>query len=246
MDHHLHPEITLYCIPFAGGSAQTYNRFRKYLRPLIDIVPLDPSGHGRRLEEPLISSYTGMADELAAYLAPLLPRDEAPYAFFGHSMGATLAYLIIKKFEELQIRPPRRLFVSGSASPEVSPSFRGMYKLRDDAFIQAVSRLGGMPESIASEPSILELFLPVLRSDFKAASDFRWTPPDTRLAVPITALLGDRDVITLNMSPGWHQAAALKIEEFTFSGGHFFFMNHIEEIAKIINKSLKPLNFLAG
>lgn len=245
MNNQHSPRIRLFCIPYAGGSAHTYKRFRKHLHPHIEIVPLDPPGHGGRMEEPLISSYPGMAHELARDLELALARKKASYALFGHSMGASLAYLIIREFQETGFRLPVHLFVSGSASPEVSPRFRGLYKLQDEAFIQAMSRLGGMPGSVESDRSILELFLPVLRSDFKAASAFHWSPPKSRLAVPITAFYGDDDVITGEMPAQWQSATSIGVEVHRFPGGHFFFMNHIGEIAHIVNNSLEPLNILS-
>ena len=48
-----------------------------------------PAGAGRRFHDPLRYRLDQLADEATDAIAPLLDR---PYALFGHSMGASLAF----------------------------------------------------------------------------------------------------------------------------------------------------------
>ena len=56
-----------------------------------------------------------LADEIALHLGE--ECDKAPYAFFGHSMGAWIAYEVIRRFRRNGTRVPLKLYASGNRSP---------------------------------------------------------------------------------------------------------------------------------
>ncbi len=43
----------LFCVPFAGGSAANFTAWKKYLHDSIELNPVELSGRGKRLNEPL-------------------------------------------------------------------------------------------------------------------------------------------------------------------------------------------------
>ncbi len=44
-------KITLFCIPYAGGSAVIYSKGEKYIDACIEIVPVELAGRGKRFDE---------------------------------------------------------------------------------------------------------------------------------------------------------------------------------------------------
>lgn len=47
----------VYCIPYAGGSTLFYSKLSNYLAEDIELVPLELSGRGLRMEEPLYEEF---------------------------------------------------------------------------------------------------------------------------------------------------------------------------------------------
>jgi medium-chain acyl-[acyl-carrier-protein] hydrolase len=227
--------VKLCCLPYAGGSARTFRRFRRYLDPGIDIVPLDPPAHGERIDEAPIPSYDGMADDLFSRFQGELSERATRFAFFGHSMGASLAFLLTERLAAAGLSAPFHLFVSGSTGPAVSSRFKNLHRLPDDEFISAVKALGGLRDTHLFPKELLDLFLPVLRSDFRAASDFELDASRLGLMVPITAFLGGDDLITSGQEDAWQQIAGDRYRRLVYPGGHFFFLDHVRPIAETIN-----------
>ncbi|MDQ0954324.1 surfactin synthase thioesterase subunit [Streptomyces phaeochromogenes] len=79
----------LVCFPHAGGSATFYHPVSRALSPEIDVVAVQYPGRQERRTEPLVDSVEKLADLIVPELEPWLDR---PLTFFGHSMGASLAY----------------------------------------------------------------------------------------------------------------------------------------------------------
>jgi surfactin synthase thioesterase subunit len=216
-------------------------RIRRYLDPRIELVPLDPPGHGQRFEESLVPSYELMADDLFSRCRDIVNDYGDKLAFFGHSMGASLALLVTRRLAREGLPLPSHLFVSGSAGPAVSPRFRGMYRLADDRFLEALRTLGGIRDEHLSAKGLLDLFLPVLRSDLKAASDFELDTDQEPLEVPVSVFLGRDDLITRDEPLRWNEFTRAPTALKSYPGGHFFFLDHLEDIASTISNTLKLL-----
>lgn len=72
-----------------GGSAMFYARWRRLLPSWIDVRPVEWPGRGARMDEPLATDPHVLAAKLAGELGGQLDR---PYALFGHSLGAVIAF----------------------------------------------------------------------------------------------------------------------------------------------------------
>src|SRR5688572_20687685 len=81
--------VRLVCLPYAGGGAAPFFRWRKELPEWLDVVPLALPGHDGRLHEQPRTDLCALAAELAADIEPVT---DVSYVLLGHSMGAWLAY----------------------------------------------------------------------------------------------------------------------------------------------------------
>src|SRR3546814_4467064 len=81
-------ELRLFCFPHAGGAASSYFAWAGALEA-VDVLAVQPPGREGRLAEPLIADMTTLLDRLVAAIEPQLDR---PFVFFGHSMGALVAF----------------------------------------------------------------------------------------------------------------------------------------------------------
>jgi surfactin synthase thioesterase subunit len=113
----------------------------------------------------------------------------APYALFGHSMGALIAYELACGIERAGWPVPLRLVVSGRAAPRHAFAHRALHRLGDEAFLEALQlRYGGL-DALLEEPELREVFLPVLRADLTLVETYAWTPRP-RLSCPVEGLAG--------------------------------------------------------
>jgi medium-chain acyl-[acyl-carrier-protein] hydrolase len=90
-----------------------------------------------------------------------------PYAFFGHSMGALVAFEVSHERRKRGLSLPTRLIVSGRRSPTVPNMEPPLHGLSDRLFVsELVRHYGGIPKVILDDPELLALFVPVLKADF--------------------------------------------------------------------------------
>ncbi|MFH1058687.1 MAG: alpha/beta fold hydrolase [Pseudomonadota bacterium] len=226
--------VTLFLLPYAGGSFYAYNELIKQLGPGLTPLALDLPGRGRRLREPLLMSAEALAADLFGQMRPHLDR---PYAIFGHSLGAILGYLAAGLARRDGLAEPRHLFVSARIAPE-HPEPGCLHRLPEAEFIaQVVARYQGIPPAVLAEPELLALFGPILRADVAAAETYRHQPQ--HLTAPVTVLLGADDPSTRGRRPGWDQATSGPVRVQSFSGGHFYLFEHLAAVAALIRQALR-------
>lgn len=120
-------------------------------------------------------------------MAPLMDR---PAALFGHSMGAVLAYEVARLLQE-RGSAPAHVFASGARPPHDRGDDR-VADQDDDGVVAEMIKLGGTDAEALRDPELRELVLPYVRNDFALIEDYAHRD-GTRLAVPVTAIIGDSD-----------------------------------------------------
>ncbi|MEU4447799.1 alpha/beta fold hydrolase [Actinosynnema sp. NPDC050801] len=180
--------LRLFCFPHAGGGGAFFRAWRDRLRPRVEVCPVVLPGREFRIDE---TPYRRMEDLIGPLCDGLRPHLGRPYALFGHSMGALVAYEVARRFTA-EGRAPVRLVVSGRRAPHVAALRRPLADIPDDDLVTAVSRLGGTPDVLLEERGLWRLLLPCLRADFAVDEGYR--PADgPRLGCPVSAFTGDRD-----------------------------------------------------
>ncbi|MEU1282458.1 alpha/beta fold hydrolase [Streptomyces sp. NPDC005805] len=226
----------LICFPHAGGAASAYLPLSRALAPRVDVLAVQyPGRQDRRLETPA-ESLTALAETVAAELATGLGHGR-PYALFGHSMGAALAYETARRLRGHGVPAPERLFLSGRGAP--SPEPRQSDRVSGDtALVAEIRRLGGTGSRVLDEPELLGMVLPALRADYRALAGYRWTPGPA-LGVPFTVLVGEDDpVVPPGDAEGWLAHSTEAGAFLTFPGGHFYLDAHTERVAGVIASAL--------
>ena len=109
-----HATARLFCLPHAGGTAQTFLRWRKYVPAWIDLCAIELPGRARRIDEPQPRDVDAVVAEFLDNSRDLL---DLPYAVFGHSLGGLLAYQITRTVEETGRPAPVRPYVSATRPP---------------------------------------------------------------------------------------------------------------------------------
>ncbi|MEV5432946.1 alpha/beta fold hydrolase [Streptomyces sp. NPDC052701] len=219
----------LVCFPHAGGSATFYFPVSRTLSPGVDVLSVQYPGRQDRRHEPCMKTVAELAD---AVVEELLPWADRPLNLFGHSMGASLAFEVALRLEQRGLAV-QGLFASGRRAPS---RFRHetVHLADDDTLIMELGRLSGTESQVLGDPEMLRMILPAVRNDYRAAETYRFTG-DTRLACPVTALVGDQDPqVTAAEAEAWaeHTTGAFRLR--WFEGGHFFLNAHAAEVMSVI------------
>jgi medium-chain acyl-[acyl-carrier-protein] hydrolase len=212
--------LRLFCFPHAGGGPAIFYDWSRQFHPAVECVAVQYAGRGMRLRERPATAVDAIVAEIADALAG---AQDLPFAFYGHSFGAKIAFETARELRRRGIAGPQHLFAGAALPPHLELPFSPIHHLADNEFIHQVQiRYGGIPAAISREPELLELFLPSLRADFVAYETYLYRP-GLPLDLPITALGGTLDgMVTAGMLGQWatHTTAAFALR--MFPGDHFF------------------------
>lgn len=221
--------LRLYCFAHAGGSAAAYLPWRGMLGPGVDVRPVQLPGRGGRFGEPAFTGMAALADAVASAIA-----DDArqPFAFFGHSMGALLAFESARRLQAAGGPQPALLVVSGCAAPRRLAPARGLHRMNDADLTAALADYQGTPPELLAHREMMALLLPMIRADFAAVETYAWTP-GAPLAMPIAAFAGRGDADTRTASiEHWADETTGAFETQWFEGGHFFVQSARDEVVR--------------
>ncbi|MFD8984041.1 thioesterase II family protein [Streptomyces sp. NPDC059564] len=228
----------LVCFPHAGGSATAYTHLARTLPADFDVVSVQYPGRQDRYREAPFTALDPLIEAVAGELAEELAADPGrPYALFGHSMGALIAFETARLLAGRGLPGPQRLFLSGRDAP--GPRTSAHYQDYDDAQVLAeVRRLGGTDQAMLDNPEILEMVLPALLADYRALGTYSWRGGEP-LTVPVTALTGDSDpMVTVREAGAWREHTSGEFALKVFSGGHFYLNEHLGQVAAAVTEGL--------
>ncbi|WP_175408013.1 thioesterase II family protein [Streptomyces sp. TRM64462] len=230
----------LICFPHAGGSASVYAPLARLLSGPLEVLAVQYPGRQDRRTEAPATSVTDLAARIAERLEAGGVTGERPYAFFGHSMGALVAYESARALQSRSAPAPARLFLSGRSAPGPRPDRHD--RLHDDAAILAAVRaLGGTDASVLDDPELVDMVMPALRADYGALASYAWRPGPA-LNAPLTALVGDSDpVVPVASVSGWARHTTGDDEVLVFAGGHFYLTERLHDVGAVVADRLRAL-----
>jgi surfactin synthase thioesterase subunit len=225
----------LYIFPHTGGSADFYVPFARSFTGGTKCVAVQYPG--KRAGKDL-SKYTAipeMADRLCAMLKPeQAPADNV--AFFGHSMGALLAFEVALRFEQAG-NPISALFVSASAAPGL---LRRIANLQgsDAHLLSMISTVTGANPEFLNDEQFAATILPTLRG-LKAVTAYE-SPPEAKVSCPIHALMADNDELgTEELMRPWEQRTTASFDLTVFHGDHFYMTTNLPELAHWVEERVR-------
>ncbi|MGC2774361.1 MAG: alpha/beta fold hydrolase [Bradyrhizobium sp.] len=223
--------MRLICLPYAGGSAMIYARWKRSVPSWIDIVPLEWPGRGARMDEPLHMDPAALADQLAAELVGASLA--APYVLFGHSLGGLIAFEVAHRLLALGAPPPQLLLVSGTEAPAVRDGSRWREPLSDDALRDELLMLNGTPREALESVEIMRSALPVLRADFLMCGNYVYRRRQP-LPCPVHVLGGDLDDTRPEALQAWRTETSAAFELDMLPGDHFFIHTRQADLLNLI------------
>jgi pyochelin biosynthesis protein PchC len=226
--------VPLFCFPHAGGAASYFHPWSASLAPGVEVLAVQYPGRENRAVEPCVTNIPDLADQIHAALRPSLP---GTFAFFGHSMGAILAFEVARRIAREEGRGLAHLFVSGRPGPP-RHRHRNLRLAGNPALIAELRSLGGTDPRILQDSEVLELILPTMRADYTASETYQFEPGPP-LSCDITAMTGDRDSENTTVeAAAWsaHTTGAFNLQ--VYPGGHFYLDDCRARVLEVISSSL--------
>jgi surfactin synthase thioesterase subunit len=213
--------LGLYCLAHAGGGASAYRAWLGQL-PGVAVLPVQPPGREARLRESPHTRMPSLVGELADVVLADAAAHDRPYAVYGHSVGALVAFELLREIRRRGQPGPVHLFVSGCVAPhrpfDDGPPVRDMPR---PELVATLRRLGGTPDWLLSDQSVLDMIEPAIRADFSVKETYRYLP-EPPLDVPITALPSTDDPrASQELVARWREQTTAEFKLHTFAGGHF-------------------------
>ncbi|MFG3309798.1 thioesterase II family protein [Streptomyces wuyuanensis] len=211
--------MKLYCLPYAGCSARVFNSWQALLPDSVDVIPLELPGRGVRCIEEPISELSALLDDLIELTADAW---STPYAIFGHSYGAVIAFEVARLMSARGFPAPLALIVSACRAPGLLEGGEVIHTLSDDEFRDRLAVLRGTPRELLEDDELMELYIPIIRADYKILDEYRLDDA-RRLDCPITAFCGsnDRDADLASME-AWSKYTTQAFDIAHVNGDHFF------------------------
>ena len=225
--------LRLFCFHHAGGGSALFRGWRRALGPHVSVVPVLLPGRERRAGEPRFTDLATLVADLDGALGVQLAT---PHAFFGHSMGALVAYRLACHRRAAGAALPRAMFVSAYPAPHLpAPLPPGDGDAR--VLVQLLTGAGGLPPEVLERTHGQEDLLAVVRDDLRLCGD-RSDGVEPALDCPFHVFGGDDDpLVTHDDLLGWQRYSKRTVDPTVLPGGHFYLRDDEEQLLR----HLRPL-----
>ena len=229
----------LICIPYGVKGASLFAAWAKEIPDSVDVCPVQFPGKENRIHERPIGDLDEALNALEAALDGLLDR---PFAIYGHSVGALVAYRLAHRLARRHGDLLRHLFVGAYTAPSIVPNpvhHRVMESFKAFGFdhIPEIEELATVPKErqrdyerfienqfgIEVDSAMRNAVKPVGYSDFRLVHTYTHDPAEEPMAVPITAFHGKEDTfVTEDEMRAWEGLTAGAFDLTVLRGDHFF------------------------
>ena len=223
----------LFCFSYAGASVHALRPLKEQLASGVNFKPVERPGRGSRITENLLLTIEEVVEDA---LEVIEGQWDEPYAFYGHSMGTTVAFALVMRLLDAGLPLPQHLFFSGKMDVWQKPDLKNRHLLGPEEFWQELRDFGGMPEELLSDKSAMEFFEPIIRADFHAVETYVHEDP-RKVDIPITGFIGINDPYYVH-EKSWADRTTQKCKIHKFAGGHFFINKNFSRVGMIISEAL--------
>lgn len=252
----------LFCFPYGGGGASIYRDWQEALSHPIEVCPIQLPGREGRLNEKPIGDIKKLVDLLMENL-----QDEfnLPFAFFGHSFGALIAFELTRTLRKQNLPQPIHLFASAFPDPRTptksldmilkqlkdinvnlfdchQPAFIASLSDETLARVSAIFNENGIDEygDHLLNKEITKVLLPIFSGDMGIVKSYEYYD-DACLDLPITVFAGKQDTwVSYEDHLQWGDHTLQECTIHAFESGHLF-INQNEIRLSVINKIREEL-----
>jgi medium-chain acyl-[acyl-carrier-protein] hydrolase len=230
-------KLRLFCFPYGGAGASWYRSWSRSLPDHVEIVPVNFPGRENRFRETPHTEIVPLLTELLTTLDFI----SGPFAFFGHSLGALVAFALTRELREAKKPLPRLLIVSGYPAPQLFRDRPHVGKLPHDEFVEMLRKHFDVTDELLDNPILAEMALPVLRADLSVVESYAYRdePP---LDLPMVAFGGAGDPeASEEQIRGWQAQSTRPVPVRIFPGGHFYINSDRQAVLDEVALALRGL-----
>jgi len=193
------------------------------------VIPVLLPGRETRAAE---SPFEDMRELIAALTPAIRPLLDVPYAFFGHSMGAGIAFELARSLRRIGASLPRVLIVSSARAPRDRTEASRRHEPSDAELKDELAAIGELTEDA------MRLALPILRADTRLYRNYV-SRPEPPLAIPIAVYGGASDAsIDREQLERWRQQTTAVFIQREFAGGHFYLQSNTEAVLETLQRDI--------
>lgn len=230
--------LRLFCFPPAGTGSGTFDAWAAELPDSIAVTPVRLPGHHQRGGDTLFTRLPPLADLL---VHELMAHLDGPFALFGHSMGALIAFEVARGLRSAGAPEPCALYVSGFRAPHLASEGPPIHALPDDLFVDALRPIGEGFRDVLADTELRELVLPVLRADIELCESYRHRR-DEPLRCPIRVFGGrGDDSVRPRELDGWRRHTRGPFRLQMFPGDHSFPVSARSSLLRSLRTDLHAL-----
>lgn len=223
--------MKLFCIPFAGGTAQFFKPLEEVIEDWIEIHAIEYAGHGSRAKEPFYRTFDEMVEDVIRQIRKELEPGEK-YALFGYSLGSLVAYETARRMEAVHV------FLAAHAAPCIRSVEKGFHALPDEEYADALSEFGGIDPRIRNNKRFLNLYLRPSRMDYAVLEEYPFNEPHPAVPTDATMFYSLEDTSFELVKP-WEECFTGSFQWIELDGKHFFLKQHADKIAETIERTIK-------
>ncbi|MFB6719453.1 thioesterase II family protein [Kribbella sp. NPDC056345] len=211
----------LFCLPHSGGGATAYRSWLEAFPAPVAVRPVQLPGRESRMGE--------KSEIDVGRIAEVVSSGGRPFALYGHSFGALLAFEVTRELHRRELPLPERLFLGACRPPWLAAEHAiRLGGLGDEEFVDAVMAMGGTAWDLRSEPELLAYLLRGARGDFEWMAAYRYVETSP-LPVPVVAIAGTEDPLApADELAGWSVVTSAGFALHTVPGGHFFAQHQVD------------------
>jgi medium-chain acyl-[acyl-carrier-protein] hydrolase len=223
--------LRLFCFPYAGAGASVFHSWPALVPASVEVCLIQLPGREGRLLEPACSELPVLVDRLGFAVRPWLDR---PFAFFGHSMGALIAFELARALRKGTASEPTHLFLSAHCAPHLRSRGPLLHRLTDSELLLRLRQLNGTPDEVLANVELMRLLLPTLRADCLLCETYEHSPGEP-LACGVTALGGREDPAVAEAElEAWRRHTRGPFELQMLPGDHFYLHSARPRLLRLI------------
>lgn len=228
--------VRLFCFPFSGGGASIYRSWPDAMGNEIEVQAVQLPGRETRYNEARELNINVLVKNIVKALE--IYQDK-PFAFFGYSLGALLAFEVCRALAKHNMNAPIHLFVAAMRAPQTARIHEPLSPLPDEKFIQQVEYYYQPQGEAWNNSELRDLFMPVLKDDMALADNYIYLD-EMPLSCPIDVFTGKQDLgAPPHLTATWHEQTSDKTHYHGYQGGHFFIEEHLKDVQSVVLETLE-------
>jgi len=231
--------LRLFCFPHAGAGSVIFKDWYADFPAHVEVCAIEPPGRLARRSEPLIRTMSEFAAALEVALDPYL---DMPFAFFGYSLGAVMAFECARAIRRHKKIEPTHLLVAAAKAPQLPRRLAPISHEPEPVFVRELERRYGPFETmIKAEPEMFGMILDIMRVDLGMLEGYRYQA-EPGFDCPILAIGGTDDVSVVSGDlEGWREQTCRAFRTQLLPGGHFFLRAHGKQLRDLVRNEIQPV-----